>query len=136
MVDELVVQECMVRTEDTYPVLRLTEKGRQVLAGQKTFMAVTPVKSQSPGPAAAPIQGDNRALFEELRQVRYALASTRHVPPFIIFSDRTLHEMARMLPTTLEEMRNVSGVGEVKLREYGKQFLRAIRRFMDTHPAQ
>lgn len=134
MVDELVAQECIVRTDDTYPVLRLTEKGRRVLAGQKRFLAVTPVERQSPGPVAARRVGYNKGLFEELRQLRYGLAATRNVPPFIVFSDRTLHEMARMLPTTLEEMRNVSGVGEVKLREYGEQFLKAISRFVDTHP--
>ena len=133
IVDELVEQECMVRTDDTYPVLRLTEKGRQVLSGQKTFLAVTPVERQTTAPVATPREGYNRDLFEELRQVRYAMATARHIPPFIVFSDRTLHEMARLLPTTLEEMRNVSGVGDVKLREYGEQFLMAIARFMDTH---
>ena len=62
------------------------------------------------------------------------LAAKRNVPPFIVFSDKTLHEMARRLPTTLDEMRLINGVGDVKLSAYGRPFLTAICDFLASHP--
>jgi ATP-dependent DNA helicase RecQ len=134
IVDELIAQDCIARTEDQYPVLRLTDKGRRLLAGEETFLAIKPVEKRPPGPAAVWTEDYNRDLFEELRHLRRELAVKRNVPPFIVFSDRTLHEMARRFPATLDEMRTVNGVGDVKLSEYGMPFLTAIRGFLETHP--
>jgi ATP-dependent DNA helicase RecQ len=68
----------------------------------------------------------DRGLFEEMRGLRKELADQRQVPPYVIFSDATLREMARMRPSSLERMRLVYGVGETKLREYGERFLQVI----------
>ena len=67
------------------------------------------------------------SLFEQLRQVRLRLAKEQHVPPYIVFSDKTLADMCRKLPKTKEEMLDVSGVGEKKYELYGETFLAAIR---------
>jgi ATP-dependent DNA helicase RecQ len=134
IVDELMAQDCIARTEDEYPVLRLTDKGRRLLTGKETFLAIKPVEKRAPGPAVVWAGDYNRDLFEELRRLRRELAAERNVPPFIVFSDKTLHEMARHFPTTVDEMRRVSDVGDVKLNEYGMRFLTAIRSFLETHP--
>lgn len=134
IVDELIAQDCIARTEDEYPVLRLTDKGRRLLSGKEKFLAIKPVDKGPLRPAAAWVEDYNLGLFEELRRLRRDLAAKRNVPPFIVFSDRTLHEMARLFPTTLDEMRAVNGVGDVKLSEYGMPFLTAIRRFLEAHP--
>jgi ATP-dependent DNA helicase RecQ len=136
IVDELIAQNCIVRTEDQYPVLRLTDKGSRMLAGNDKFNATKPRVKLPPGPVAVRAEDYNRDLFEKLRQLRRELAAKRKVWPFIIFSDKTLHEMARHFPTTLDEMRAVNGVGDVKLREYGMFFLTAIRSFIETHPEE
>jgi ATP-dependent DNA helicase RecQ len=117
-------------------VLRLTDKGRCLLAGNEKFMAIKPAVKLSPRPTAVWAEDYNRDLFEKLRRLRRKLAAKRKMPPFIIFSDRTLHEMARHFPSTLDEMRAVNGVGDVKLREYGMFFLTVIRGFIETHPEE
>jgi RecQ family ATP-dependent DNA helicase len=76
-----------------------------------------------------------RALFEELRKVRLAIAREAKVPPFVVFSDKTLQEMAQKLPQTESELRAVSGVGDKKLATYGAQFLEAVRAFCATQGA-
>ena len=72
--------------------------------------------------------GTEPELFDRLRAVRKELAGARGVPAYVVFSDRTLQEMALQAPRTLEEMLNVHGVGQKKLEEYGERFLAEIRR--------
>jgi len=72
--------------------------------------------------------GTEPELFDRLRAVRKELASARGVPAYVVFSDRTLQEMAQLAPRTLEEMLSVHGVGQKKLEEYGARFLAEIRR--------
>jgi ATP-dependent DNA helicase RecQ len=67
-------------------------------------------------------------LFEALRGLRRTLAEERGVPPYVIFSDASLRDMARLRPTTLEQFREVKGVGEWKLQTFGERFVAAIRR--------
>ena len=74
-----------------------------------------------------PAGGD---LFEQLRQVRLALSKLYHVAPFIICSDATLTSMVRRKPETLEGMRSVSGMGEIKTARYGEAFLQVIRPYV------
>ena len=69
-------------------------------------------------------------MFEQLRQVRMALAKLHHVPPYIICNDATLTEMARRKPETLDGMRSVSGMGEIKTARYGEAFLGVIRPYV------
>ncbi len=75
-------------------------------------------------------------LFEELRQVRKKLARQRGVPPYIIFSDATLEEMAAHRPVTDAEMKTISGVGERKLQLYGDAFMETIRNFISGKSAE
>jgi ATP-dependent DNA helicase RecQ len=71
--------------------------------------------------------GADHALFEALRACRSALAKAQAVPAYVILPDRSLLDMARRKPATLEEMGSIHGVGEAKLRQYGEQFLSVIR---------
>ncbi len=70
-------------------------------------------------------------LFEVLRQLRKLMAQKHGVPPYIIFSDASLEEMAAEKPVNEVEMRQISGVGEIKLQRYGKPFLEAILKFIE-----
>jgi ATP-dependent DNA helicase RecQ len=65
--------------------------------------------------------------WEELRLLRLEIARSQSVPPYVIFHDKTLKELATIIPDSLEEMRTVSGIGERKIELYGKQFLKVIR---------
>jgi ATP-dependent DNA helicase RecQ len=70
----------------------------------------------------------DQALFEVLRELRRRLAEERKVPPYIVFTDATLRQLASVRPTTPERMQQVSGVGDAKLRDFGERFLQVIRR--------
>ena len=67
-------------------------------------------------------------LFDELRGLRRHIAEERGVPPYLIFSDASLRDMARLRPTTLEQFRDVKGVGDWKLETFGERFVSAVRR--------
>jgi len=73
-------------------------------------------------------EGVDRELFEDLRQLRLTMAEQRQVPPYIIFSDATLRELARIRPSTLENMKMIYGIGNNKLRDYGDEFLQVVLR--------
>ena len=108
-------------TESQYPVLQLNALSWQVLRGQKkVWQKVVTVKKSE-------IKND---LFEKLRLVRRELAIKANLPPYMIFSDATLAQMAQDKPSSAEEMSQIKGVGEFKLNKYGDDFLRVIKNFM------
>jgi ATP-dependent DNA helicase RecQ len=69
---------------------------------------------------------EDKELFERLRQLRLQIAKEEHLPPYIIFSDKTLHELATNKPQTIEEFGTIYGVGENKQAKYGLSFIREI----------
>lgn len=75
----------------------------------------------------------NSALFEALRQLRLQIAKEESVPPYIVFTDRTLIDMCSKLPQNEDEMLNVSGVGQNKLKKYGQRFLQKISAFQSAN---
>ena len=78
----------------------------------------------------------DEALFEKLRGLRKQLADERGVPPYIIFSDVSLRQMARFYPASDREFSRISGVGDKKLREFGEMFLREIAAHLQSNPRQ
>ena len=72
----------------------------------------------------------DQALFEKLRALRVRLASARRLPPYMIFGDKTLQDMARVYPSSMERLAKVFGVGKVKLTQFGEAFLEVIRSYM------
>ena len=74
------------------------------------------------------------ALFETLRQLRLQIAKEESVPPYIVFTDKTLIDMCEKLPQNEEEMLDVSGVGQNKLKKYGQRFLQEISTFQSANP--
>ena len=66
---------------------------------------------------------DNHPIFEQLRGLRSSIAKNNGVPPYVVFSDKTLQEMAQKLPRNKSEMLQVGGIGDVKFERYGKEFL-------------
>ena len=120
-----------MKPDTQFPIPQVTEYGWGILRGQKTFeVAPLPVREKKSRRAAAtkllgePLSAD-RLLFERLRQLRMKVALERGVPPYVIFTDKTLLEMAAVAPKTADEMLAVSGVGEKKMAAYGAIFLAA-----------
>jgi len=136
IVDELIAQDVIHQDGDRYPVLKLTEKGKKVLFGKEKVSALkreAPKKKQRAG-RGKEFGPYDEALFEKLRSLRKGLADEQGVPPYIIFSDRSLHDMCRYYPATLSAMAGISGVGDAKLERYGKEFIGAIRTYLDKNP--
>ena len=75
----------------------------------------------------------DKALFDKLRQLRIAISKVRSVPPYVICHDSTLVDMCRQKPTTLEEMRFIKGMGEVKIRSIGASFAKAIAEYIEEN---
>jgi ATP-dependent DNA helicase RecQ len=100
------------------PDLALARQRRPVKGGRSTTKAKVETESW---------EGVDRVLFENLRALRLEIARSRGVPPYVIFHDATLREMARLKPTTADRLRHVYGVGERKAAELGDAFLAKIR---------
>jgi ATP-dependent DNA helicase RecQ len=128
IVNELLAQELIRQDGDRYPVLKLTPRGSEVLTGKHEVYGLKREELKTKERRRKTDKGGwyDETLFERLRLIRKRIAGTNHVPPYVIFSDKTLHEMCRHMPTTASEMRQVSGVGDVKLARYGKDFLEEI----------
>jgi ATP-dependent DNA helicase RecQ len=128
-VDQLVNQNFLCKVGD-YNVLQLTEAGWQVLRGERTPRLLKPAarreKERQSRAALESWDGVDRDLFERLRTFRRRKAEERGVPPFIIFSDATLRDLARVRPTTLDQLPAIHGIGAKKLAEYGAELLTEI----------
>jgi ATP-dependent DNA helicase RecQ len=109
-----------------YGILKINNKSRDVVSGlESCYFRVykkeaTPIKTER---VESGLSGKNNPNFEKLRQLRLKLAQEQGVPPYIIFSDKTLLELTEKKPKTLAQMRKIYGFGDVKLKKYGKLFL-------------
>ena len=144
-IEQLVGEGFLSREGDPYPVLRLTSNGVDLLrgrlhafgpsAGQGACVLYREVKPPSArGRSRSSIRDTfvshvDSDLFDVLRGVRLRLAQARGVPPYVIFHDTTLRDMAVGRPKTLDELRGVYGVGAKKAADFGDAFLDAIRTF-------
>lgn len=108
-----------------YPVISLTSKALNVLAGTEQVWQRQIIELKAP----TATQYDSE-LFEQLRALRKQFADKQRVPPFTIFHDSTLREMCEILPKTESDFRTVKGVGDVKLKKYGRAFLECIEAFI------
>jgi ATP-dependent DNA helicase RecQ len=122
--------------EQKFNVIELTAKGRAVLKERNNIRLTKPMKVLE---AVKRQVGDiacDEVLFERLRRLRKQAADERQVPPYIIFSDVALRQMARAYPENETEFRRVSGVGEKKLAEFGRLFLGEIASYLQSNPRQ
>jgi len=133
LVRELDAAGCLVRGEGRTAGYGLSGKGRLLLRGKETFLGTRSSVERSPQERTEPALLDGPAqedLFQSLRHVRKRLAETRRLPPYVIFSDKTLRAMARNRPTDSTGLLRCPGVGDAKLAAYGTLFLDAIREFL------
>ena len=124
----LLHQGLLTQSQDGYAVLSLNEASWQVLRGERTVQVGESVKPARGRKSAKPVVADgDDALFQALRALRKRLADEAGMPPYIIFNDASLRDMAQRQPTTLEEFSTIGGVGQAKLARYGDQFVELIR---------
>ena len=135
-IDQLTGLALLQQAEDPYPVLSLTPRGAALLKDANAEPGLTLARQKPPKKGVARTksraeteswQDVDRDLFERLRAVRLDIARERGVPPYVIFHDATLREMARLKPRTIGELLEVKGVGARKADDLGDIFLGAIR---------
>lgn len=135
VIDDLLAQECIRQNPERHSALELTQKGQQVLRGKRRFEVLR--RKETERSDLANFSGDySIKLFMQLRAERQRIASEEGVPPFVVFSDRTLREMALYFPDTPEKMAGISGVGEAKLEKYGDNFMTLIELYKHQHPEE
>lgn len=139
LTDALIERGCLKADPDRYNALFLTASGNALMRGRDTFALRLPREKKPETKAthrrAVPLEADvDESLFERLRTLRAALAQKAHVPPYVIFSNATLADMAARQPITEFELLTVRGVGEAKARRYGDAFLDAIKDYLRDKP--
>lgn len=137
--NHLLLNGYLETTDGSYSVVKLTERSEGVLCGAETVtmkMAKEPerrpgkaqeAKKKKPVLASGACGRGDEPMFEKLRSLRAAIAREEKVPPYIVFSDKTLVHMCIVRPSDKEEMLTVTGVGEFKYQKYGERFLECVR---------
>ena len=138
IIRELIAVNALKVNLEKYGALEITDKGSRILRGSETFMAkvlskvitsTAPTENSTVTPA---ILENNQMLLVELKKLRLALAKERSVPAFVIFSDKTLIQIANELPTSEEEFLSINGVGKTKLKAFYKPISDIITLFIKS----
>lgn len=118
------------KADSDYPILKLTKKGHDFLKNKETIFLPSPKKEEIEVKLKVKDNYDyDENLFEILRELRRNLATKLNVPPFVVFSDVSLREMAYYFPKEEKDFLRISGVGELKLKNFGKTFLTEINKY-------
>lgn len=162
LLSKIIENDILYVTDGEYPVLKIGELGREIFKGERKAVvkvikgeeetAEKPSKkkenkenkekkdkkekkpAKEKKPSLALEREFEKLLFEKLRVLRKRLGDERRVPPYIIFSDKSLLDMCRKLPVTDDEFLAVSGVGQEKLGKYGEYFIGEIKAFLEENP--
>jgi ATP-dependent DNA helicase RecQ len=130
MLYQLIDNGVLERTADERPVLRLNDASREVLRGKRTVRLLQPkIKVRKTRFDEKSWQSVDSGLFETLRNLRREIANQRNVPAYVLFSDATLRDMARLRPGSPSALLAVRGVGERKLADLGERFIDEIKNY-------
>jgi ATP-dependent DNA helicase RecQ len=136
-VHQLIAQQAIAQTIGDYPVLRLNDASWEIMKDTRTAkLFAMPERKKRRSDSSDTTkrskadteswEGVDREVFDALRELRRQFADQRAVPPYVIFSDATLRELARSRPSSLTQMHLVYGIGQTKLNEFGAAFLKRI----------
>ncbi len=134
----LIEKGFLSKSDGEYPVIELTASGRSFLGGSERLM-LPQLRAAAKGVTQKPFErmeegaGFDDGLFEELRRLRKKLANERGVPPFVIFADTSLRDMARRMPQDDRSFLSITGVGEQKLKWFGPLFTKVIQDYCRRH---
>jgi len=144
IIELLIAQKILRKTSGEYPLLQVTDEGKALLRergkitltkstiSKDSLQAATASRAKIKKESGHVVSDYHQPLFEQLRVLRKSIADKKRVPPFIIFGDVSLREMAFYLPQSNESFSFITGVGRVKLAEYGEDFLNVIRSYAQS----
>lgn len=129
---QLIHRGLLVQNIRRFAALELTVAARPILRGEIALQLAQP-RLNVTGKTRVTDRGDyDKVLFRRLRKLRKAIADSQEVPPFVVFNDTTLIEMAQHFPTTQQQLLSITGVGQTKLERYGEEFIAAITSYLDA----
>lgn len=135
LIRQVLVNGFLYKEIESYGIVKLTEKGLDYIENPTSFMMAedhdysddkSPAKVNQGG-------GSDVKLLNMLKDLRKKVAKQKQVPPFVIFQDPSLEDMALKYPVSLEELANVHGVGDSKAKKFGKQFVQLIDRYVEDN---
>ncbi|MDR9457795.1 MAG: DNA helicase RecQ [Salegentibacter sp.] len=138
LIRQVLVAGFLKKDIETYGVIKITDKGKKYLEDPESFMMTedhifdsttegVTVNAQSTG------GGVDKTLVKILKDLRKQVAKRLEVPPFVVFQDPSLEDMALKYPVTMEELNNIYGVGEGKAKKYGKEFVDLIGKYVEEN---
>lgn len=140
LINQMLAEGYIVQTDGEYSVLRMGDisglRSKDTCIIVRTFVEKEKTVSDTGKKKRSTdtLTGAGFKLFEKLRQLRLVIAKEEAMPPYIIFSDKTLIDMCAKVPRDRQEMLTVSGVAETKFKKYGERFLAAVTEFVSENP--
>jgi len=135
VIRQALIAKFLAKDIENYGLLKLTQKGMEFLENPSSFMlaedhdyADTTDEENAFGARTAAVDEE---LFSILKDLRKKISKLKDVPPFVIFQDPSLEDMAIQYPITIDELQNISGVGAGKAQRYGKEFVDIIKKYVD-----
>ena len=134
---QVLVAGMLKKDIETYGVVRITDKGRAFIENPTSFMMTEDhiydfSQDDSSSPKTASIDADIQ-LVKILKDLRKKVAKKQNVPPFVVFQDPSIQDMALKYPISIEELSNIHGVGEGKAKKFGKEFVEAISQYVEEN---
>ncbi|MGV3764878.1 MAG: DNA helicase RecQ [Chitinophagaceae bacterium] len=140
LIRQMLLEGLLQKDIEDYGVLKITAKGEKFLKKPASFKIVlnnlfeeANADDDEAAEAAAATTATDEKLFEMLKELRQKEAKKKALPPFVIFLETSLHDMATMFPTTMEELEKCQGVSKGKALRYGKPFLEMINRYVEEN---
>jgi ATP-dependent DNA helicase RecQ len=135
VIRQALIAKLLTKDIENYGLLKLTQKGKEFLEKPESFLLTedhdySDVEEEESGFGAKTAAVDEE-LFSVLKDLRKKISKLKDVPPFVIFQDPSLEDMAIQYPITLDELQNISGVGAGKAQRYGKEFVEVIKKYVD-----
>ncbi len=131
LLDSMLSQGLLRSEGDPYPMLHITAAGEEVLFGRAEFVTHQMLEDKS---TKSERPSYDEPLFTLLKKLRRDMAAEAGVPPYVLFSDNSLHQMSSFMPQTPEDLLGINGVGQMKLERYGTPFLEAIANYVAANP--
>ena len=136
VIRQALIAKLLTKDIENYGLLKLTQKGKEFLAKPTEFMLIedhdySDAEEEEEGGFGAKTAAVDEELFSILKDLRKKIAKQKNVPPFVLFQDPSLEDMAIQYPITIEELQNISGVGAGKAQRYGKEFVEVIKKYVE-----
>ncbi len=135
LIRQILVNGYLHKEIESYGTIKLTDKGHNFIKHPSSFKMAEDhdYSDDKPAPSASQGGGSDIKLLKMLKDLRKKVAKQKDVPPFVIFQDPSLEDMALKYPVTMEEMSYIHGVGESKAKKFGKKFIELIERYVEDN---